>query len=359
MCLPYAELRTNVIFCSFLFVTQPSFSDILFDAVPELRNVPFADDIIRETRLLPCIDGTENAYNPGLERYGTGTFLMVIRDDRRNYRYNRLSLILLNNDFSAVSSSVIIKTPEFVRPQDPRLFYLNGQLYILYSKKNTHPGEFLKLVQAKLSPDGSLTECQVLEYEKKSHEKNWVPFVTDYKKKQRLYYVSKFSPFTVLETDEEKVSISKCIVEHPIDYDWAKKWGELRGGTPAVRLDNGNYLAFFHSSFSKKKEHVCDGYWVYVFGAIVFSGSYPFRPLMISPYPILFNGCYKAAISPLTWFWKQIGCTKTFILFPTGLVAGQGRDHNLLYVTCGENDSSARLIVFDREKLLASLVPIG
>ena len=49
------------------------------------------------------------------------------------------------------------------------------------------------------------------------------------------------------------------------DFRWA--WGEMRGGTPALRVDSNHYLSFFHSSGHLTSKKIFS----YVMGAYLFS----------------------------------------------------------------------------------------
>ena len=50
-------------------------------------------------------------------------------------------------------------------------------------------------------------------------------------------------------------------------FHWS--WGEMRGGTPALRVDSNHYLSFFHSSGRLSKKAPL----TYVMGAYLFSRS--------------------------------------------------------------------------------------
>lgn len=68
------------------------------------------------------------------------------------------------------------------------------------------------------------------------------------------------------------------------DSFWVRKYGELRGGTPAVELNSSHLIAAFHSSFYKK---IGPFRWhSYVMGLYIFESTPPFRIRGMSAEPI-------------------------------------------------------------------------
>ena len=135
-------------------------------------------------------------------------------------------------------------------------------------------------------------------------------------------------------------------IEHPFPKtqstllaEWEKKWGKIRGGTPALLLDSGEYITFFHSSFREKSL-----LW-YVIGALTFEGKPPFAIKSISQWPILFKDMYKTPIAQ--------GKNRVLrALFPGGLAFDTIQGREVFHVLCGENDTSIKLLTLDKEVLL-------
>lgn len=138
------------------------------------------------------------------------------------------------------------------------------------------------------------------------HEKNWIPF--EYCKEgenccrggqgKLAGSVSKLVPSSVvmgsasMERDANSSSLffiysiqpHRIVHARPLDtsvgtwqadtvyltalkpgYEW--KWGEMRGGTPALLIDDDNYLTFFHSQTCISSKYIL----TYVMGAYTFS----------------------------------------------------------------------------------------
>ena len=124
------------------------------------------------------------------------------------------------------------------------------------------------------------------------------------------------------------------------------KWGTPRGGTPAQEID-GQYLSFFHSSFEDLKGII----W-YVMGAYTFSKNQPFQIERISPHPILFKKAY-------TQIHHKDANPRIRSLYPTGFIQTSKNSKNTLFVSCGENDSSIKILELDQNSLLNSLENIS
>ncbi|MDB2614334.1 hypothetical protein N9Y92_04180, partial [Chlamydiales bacterium] len=170
---------------------------------------------------------------------------------------------------------------------------------------------------------------------KNKFEKNWVPF--DYKGNLLLSYT--LNPHKVFlpkpeESSCETVSISE------IQSDW--EWGVLRGGTPAVKIDN-DYLAFFHSSkivsslqSEKKMYH-------YFMGAYLYESEPPFKIKKMSQNVIVGEHFYQP---PYYKTWKPLR-----VVFPMGLVV---KDSSI-YLSYGRQDHEMWILKMDKKQLLNSL----
>ena len=92
------------------------------------------------------------------------------------------------------------------------------------------------------------------------------------------------------------------------NFTWL--YGELRGGTPAVLINNSFYFSFFHSS-NEPKESGDDVLKTYVMGAYVFCKKPPFKILKISALPIVHNSMYTGFFFLLFTFLHILVCTST------------------------------------------------
>jgi predicted GH43/DUF377 family glycosyl hydrolase len=230
--------------------------------------------------------------------------------------------------------------------EDPRLFNVGDALYLSYHHVTNTPTDWkVEIALSRLDPQVLETfyTTALMFSESRRVEKNWVPFtIQQGDGKEELYFVYSYNPFKVLRCVDERIGAVELCHNGgllPILSTWENKFGLIRGGTPAIRLENGEYLAFFHTF---------QGYSNYAMGAIVFEAS-PFRITKISPYPILYPGVYDS----------QEGYGSRAIIFPGGLVEDTDEaDGDVLHIACGVNDVGVKIVTVDKEALLNSLIPV-
>ncbi len=326
--------------------------------IEEFQHIPYADKngILMHTRILELPSEKRAPYNAAIERLGaTECYMMAFRSDYRCHTDTHLYGIMLDKDFAPITPITELAPAAGERPQDPRLFWCNDTLHMMYVNDRRKNGNTIATsmcaLDKRLDPHG---HTQLL-YNQDQHQKNWVPLVYKHDAhKESLYCITNHAVCELVLLDATGSVQQVAKVQHalPALQAWHARWGEIRGGTPALRLNNGDYLTFFHSSFrpTRKREKY------YCIGALQLAGKPPFLPKKISQYPILFDDCYTAPIHAHAKFFKQ-PC-HPYVLFPSGLVAGSYKKTPAFCVTCGENDSSVRLLVFDQKKLLESLMPV-
>jgi len=171
-------------------------------------------------------------------------------------------------------------------------------------------------------------------------EKNWTPFLYN----NQLHFVYKILPMKVIKYVENSASHSEFVesMVDPIDIrHW--KWGEPRGGTPAIHIGS-EYLGLFHSFFTH------DGLFYYVAGAYTFEDKPPFKLKKISRIPLKFDEMYS---SPLI----NTADPNKRVLYPSGLVRDE-KNPDYLWVLCGENDSSIRVLKLNLPALLHSMMNV-
>lgn len=309
---------------------------------------------VLETKQI-SIPGFPHAYNPSIIPWHQG-YLMTFRitPNLKSRFESHIGVVLLSDNFDIISDPQILVMngdclPIPPRSEDPRLIYVQDKLYLVYSdnkeEKITRGGFRVYLAELKHNehffyieniqgiftfPDVSLSV----------REKNWTPFVYD----DELYLAYKLVPHIVL-----KPILGTSLAHHAHQsypqIDW--KWGELRGGTPAL-LVNGQYLSFFHSSIDietvhshgKKLSH-------YFMGAYTFSPSPPFYITSLSPSPIIGKGFYHGKEYPP--YWKPVKA-----IFPCGFVF----DQNFIWIAYGRDDHEVWIVKLDKNKLLKSLIPV-
>jgi predicted GH43/DUF377 family glycosyl hydrolase len=173
----------------------------------------------------------------------------------------------------------------------------------------------------------------------KKTEKNWAPF--DYQ--GHLCFEYSLLPHQVLWSIPGTGSCETVgMTAGSIKWDW----GQLRGGTPAIRIGD-EYLGFFHSSIALKTKH-SGGKKIthYFMGAYTFAKDPPFPITAISPRPIVTKGFYTGQNYAT---WKPL-----FVVFPAGYIF----DESHIWVSYGRQDHEIWIAKIDKKGLLDSLIPV-
>lgn len=324
--------------------------------IPQFQDVPYGEGnglvIDVRTLNLPTIP---DAYNPSIVKKGKNGYIIAFRYDLpwSGVGYKKVTLGLVETDlnFCPKKEPVLLDTGNDHSP-DPRLFFHDGILYISYAHLTEWGSPYeccIGLSTIDLNTLSTQNNMDLL-YKKGPREKNWIPFsYTNSEGKKELYFVYEFNPFTVVRVQKPITGV----IEHPFAPDfsskkgldaWEKRWGTIRGGTPAILID-GEYVCFFHSSFQEKSL-----YW-YVFGAITFESKPPFTVKRISSHPIFFKNIYQSSFAPQR---NQL----IRAIFPAGFVLDRKDHRDVLHVLCGENDSAIKIVTLDKKILLKSLQPV-
>lgn len=162
-------------------------------------------------------------------------------------------------------------------------------------------------------------------------EKNWQFFAHG----KKAMFVYSFTNHTVVEADLPR---ELGVKEHKSAKVMKWDYGEIRGGTPPVRVGD-HYISFFHSSKQEKPKEK-----VYHMGAYTFSAKAPFEPLQITKKPLL-SGDKKD---------KNRGLWNNIVVFPCGSV----KIKNKWLVSYGHNDYSLKLFEIAHEELEQKLTNI-
>jgi predicted GH43/DUF377 family glycosyl hydrolase len=305
-----------------------------------------AQDFVLETKQI-IIPEFPDAFNPSIIDWD-GKLLMTFRArDPISSKAHLIGLIWLDNDLNPISEpTLLISQAEY--PQDPRLFALAGRLYIAYSDLiHTADGSIRRMCLAQLTYNGrqfrSLKPEVLLDFESdgdRKFEKNWSPFI--YNDCLLLSYT--LFPHKIFFPFFNENRCSTIDITHAAHEHW--KWGEIRGGTSALRINN-QYLGFFHSSIETKTVH-SEGKKMphYFMGAYIFSGEPPFQMTSISPEPIIGANFYNGKAHTT---WKPLR-----VVFPGGFVFNE----NFIWVAYGRQDHELWIVKLDRKGLLDSLMPI-
>jgi len=321
-------------------------------AEAELLNLEsFAQDFVISSKQIE-VPGYPGAFNASIIRW-QGELLLCFRvRDEKMVSTFEIGLVWLDDDFNVVSVPTLLDIRNddpacLAQRQDPRLVEFEGRLYIIYSN-------FIKIEDI-LTRRMFIAELQQNEQglffiEKplcihpfegwtKRWEKNWVPFVYDH----RLLLAYSLLPHRIFEPSLDSGECT-TVASTSSSIEW--NWGDLRGGTPALK-DGNEYIAFFHSSKNIATTH-SEGKVIthYVMGAYTFSAELPFEITSISPHPIVGEGFYGG---PSYTTWKPLR-----VAFPMGCLL----DEEFIWITYGRQDFEIWVAKLDKKKLYASLVPV-
>lgn len=340
------ELYFFCIFICCIFSSPAEASVRLMDLEDRIQ------DFVLETKKIE-VPGFPNAYNPSIIRWN-GALLMSFKNiPDPKFSYNsHLHIIRLDDEFSAIGEAQLLDTryadstvPS--RADDGRLVEVDGRLYIVYSdckdEKMSRGGFRVYLAEIR-QDSGHFYVVQnngLFHFDGASQlvrEKNWVPF--DYEGKLLLAY--SLEPHRIFLPH---LGTTSCETFAESDRKILWDWGVLRGGTPALPLDETNYLSFFHSSKKVKSVHSSgEDVLHYVMGAYTFSRTPPFEITGISPEPIVGKNFYHGPIYKP--YWHPVRVT-----FPCGFIM----DENNIWISYGRQDHEAWVVKLDKKGLINSL----
>lgn len=324
----------------------------------------YVQDFILETKRIK-IPGYPEAFNPSIIKW-KGRWLMSFRviefpeqvSSFCSATESELGLIWLDDEFNPVGKPQFIqldhayKQRPYLLAEDARLVANEDKLYLIYSanKEAIITDAGFRMYVAELSDDGDCffavrNEClSCFEGENPCRrEKNWVPFVYE----NELLLAYQLFPHKIFRPRLDGSECCDTIATSVPSHVW--EWGELRGGTPALKLNDSYYLSFFHSCTFLSSVHSNNNCVPHYFiGAYLFSAEPPFEIKYISPEPIIgknfYHGCkYKP-------YWHPV-C----VVFPCGLVI----DKNEIWIVYGRQDHEIWMAKFDKCELLDSLIPVS
>lgn len=338
----------------------------------KLKGIPYAEDlgIIKSVKTL-AIDGVLAPYNASILETKDG-YLAVFRYDIKERKKfagittpfrqkipfpsqkmpfkTFIGAARFDKDFNQITPVQRIDTKSDFS-EDPRIFIADEKLYLSYNDMQENSVYSRSIRLAELNPD-TLQPLFISDIDQHINfvEKNWVPFTRkESSGEEKIYFGYGINPHKILGMQSPTSNqMDHPIFPHTIAFQkmpWnEKKWGALRGGTPA-RLINGQYLAFFHTLFFDSKRP-----W-YAMGAYTFEANPPYRVTAISAAPIIFKGIYDTPAI-------NTAHSKKKAIYPAGMALGNENGKDVIYVSCGENDSSVKILTFDSESLLQSLTPV-
>jgi len=317
----------------------------------EDNEIVFDENLIVSTTQI-FIEDFPLAYNPSILQTEHGLLLSFRVNPNLNDPWiSWIGLVFLDENFEPISKPQIVNTRAWSskipsQAEDARLFSFQGNMYLIYNDNinmvNPPSQKRRDMFFAQLHYEDekfTLSEPVKILHKQKYHrhnwQKNWAPFEWN----NTLFFTYSISPHEIVQPI---FSSGEC---HPIyKTEGSVNWtdGILRGGTPALEMDD-HYLAFFHSGIVKKSS-VSNGMlmWHYYMGAYTFSNQPPFEILMMSPAPIMADNFYTYSS-----FHKRV-------VFPGGFVVDGDRVH----VAYGKDDSEVWVVTINKKKLYESMVPV-
>lgn len=320
-------------------------------------------DFVVETKQI-IIPGFPHAFNPSIVRWNNSLLMsfryiaqIQTKSTRELHGYiSCIGLVWLDNNFNPIGNAQLLNLshPGQItkgREEDARLVIANNRLYVVYSdnKEIAFSDAGFRVYTVEISYDGhqfyvsNHQACKNFEGENpKRREKNWTPFECD----GQLHFAYTINPhliFKPIPGTDQCETVAKTYSELP----W--QWGDPRGGTPALKINEDEYLSFFHSlcpiASLHSKGQLIDHYFI---GAYTFSTSYPYQMTRISPEPIVGVNFYHG--TDYKFYWKPV-----VVVFPCGFI----HDKNFIWVCYGRQDHEIWLAKIDKQAFLDSLLPVS
>lgn len=231
------------------------------------------------------------------------------------------------------------------------------------------------------------------EYEEpRKDQKNWSPFEHVKTGKplasSELLFVTYPNPLRVVRLFEDANTYTECqaltaaksktstkestkihAITVSVDNDgkprkvaWPTSLGEMRGGTPAIKVPHPIepskfvYLSFFHSSNDVDEPismaiRYTDVLKTYTMGAFLFSITEPFELLYVSAKPLVHNSLYQGDWPHQPWAFHHMD----YIVFPTNV---QMKDDLSFYLQFGKQDKETWVASLTYKDLQKSLVAV-
>lgn len=314
-----------------------------------------------------------HVYNPAITRFRS-RLLMAYRVDFGYEKPFRVAsaICVLDEHFQVVPGSVVALSDtircEAANHYDARFLVYQDRLFVHYNNDwQTLPNQ---LFLVELDPDTlqarSPARCLELEGPRQPCEKNWLLFDHD----GQLFAIYQVDPQIVLHVDLAGSGPIRCRPVYRTDWDttaYPRRYGELRGGTPPVRV-GAHYVSVFHSRTHSQKpaptnhspavQRLKRMPWLrpikrwlrehfapvrYYGGVYAFAAAPPFTPIFIRPTPILWPEREGRRQQP-----TASHMAPRRVVYPCGLVP---LDDGQWLVSYGIHDERAALRVFTRQEI--------
>lgn len=295
-------------------------------------------------------------FNPAITRFRDALLLayrVVLADGRR-----RLALCRLDAALEVIPGSVIALSDAIQGAGDwlaDGRFCVFGERLLLHFNSGSRPRPnqiwCVELHAETLLP---LTPAKplLLQGARQAVEKNWMLFEHG----GELLAVYRIAPHTILRLQETDTAFI-CLPQPPLEWPaeaWAGIYGQLRGSTPPVRVDDA-WFCFFHSvwplpRWRRALHRLLYGRghrtWRYGSGFYGFSADARLQPLCFSPQPVLHASARKRR--------QALNPRADRVIYPCGAVFQDGN----WIVSYGLNDEHCCLQILPHAGLLAKTVAV-
>lgn len=188
-------------------------------------------------------------FNPAICPSPDG-WVMVYRVVAPRYATNRIAACRLDASLKVVAGSSVPLSDTLIGINqgigDPRLVQHGERTYLLYCRFD--PISHLYLAELDMDTLAAKGASRLLALPaRQRHERNWMLFSHD----EDLLAVYTISPHVILRLDlagRTDVACERIFTTHWNAGAYARRYGELRGGTSPVRVGD-TYYTFFHSSY--------------------------------------------------------------------------------------------------------------
>jgi hypothetical protein len=160
-----------------------------------------------------------------------------------------------------------INSDRIFGPEDPRLFVLNNEYYLLYNNINNNTERIRHMYIRKINMGNYKpynTDIELCKSNSTAFEKNWGPFELD----NQLYLIYTISPLKIMRYNKGTLSNCTIIYNEPVpiftylEKLYSKVNLHIRNSSPLIKYytdDNKEYfLGIGHSvmDFKEKKDHI-------------------------------------------------------------------------------------------------------
>lgn len=256
-------------------------------------------------------------YNPAVVRF-RGRLLMAYRVDFGHEKPFRVATAIcaLDDHLRVIPGSVVALSDaipgDAANHFDARFLVYRDRLFVHYNNDWETAPNRISLVE--LDPDTlqarSAARALELVGPRQPCEKNWLLFEHD----GELFAIYQVAPHIILRVDLAGAGPVRCWPVFRTDWDttaYTRRYGELRGGTPPVRV-GAHYAALFHSRTQSRGVSATApapvvanlkrvswlrriNRWLrewfapvrYYGGVYVFAAAPPFAPVYLAPQPLL------------------------------------------------------------------------